>query len=210
VVEESPAPGISKEQREEIGMLCVEACKRIGYRGAGTMEFLYEGGKFYFIEMNTRIQVEHPVTEMVTGVDLVKEQIRIAEGTPLKLKQKNIRLRGHAIECRINAEDPETFAPSPGEIKKYHPAGGPGIRLDSHLYSGYRVPPNYDSMIGKLIAHSATRKSTIARMQTALTEMIVEGIKTNLPLQRRIMSDEVFRKGEHHIHYLAEMLERDK
>ncbi len=210
VVEESPAPGISKEQRADIGELCVQACKRIGYRGAGTMEFLYEGGQFYFIEMNTRIQVEHPVTEMVTGIDLVKEQIRIAEGHELKLKQKSIRLRGHAIECRINAEDPERFTPSPGEIKKYHPAGGPGIRLDSHIYSGYRVPPNYDSMIGKLIAHGATRKSAIARMQTALTEMIVEGIQTNIPLQRRIMADDVFRKAQHHIHYLAEMLEREK
>jgi acetyl-CoA carboxylase biotin carboxylase subunit len=206
VVEESPAPGISKEQRNEIGTICVEACKRIGYRAAGTMEFLYDNGKFYFIEMNTRIQVEHPVTEMVTGVDLVKEQIRALEGTPLKLKQNRIRLRGHAVECRINAEDSEKFTPSPGEIKKYHPAGGPGIRLDSHIYSGYKVPPNYDSMIGKLIAHGTTRRSAIARMQTALSEMIVEGIQTNISLQRRIMADEVFRKGEHHIHYLAEML----
>jgi acetyl-CoA carboxylase biotin carboxylase subunit len=207
VVEESPAPGITPEQREQIGALCVEACKRIGYRGAGTFEFLYENGQFYFIEMNTRIQVEHPVTEMVTGVDLIKEMIRIADGKPLKKKQANIRLRGHAIECRINAEHPRTFVPSPGELKKYHAPGGPGIRLDSHCYAGYKVPPHYDSMIGKLIAYGSDRKTAIARMRQALAEMVIEGIHSNIDLQRRIMADEVFREGTHHIHYLEKMLE---
>ncbi|WP_028006759.1 acetyl-CoA carboxylase biotin carboxylase subunit [Solimonas flava] len=208
VVEESPAPGITEAQREEIGTLCVEACKRIGYRGAGTFEFLYEDGRFYFIEMNTRIQVEHPVTEMVTGVDLIKEMIRIADGKPLKKKQGNIRFRGHAIECRINAENARTFVPSPGEIKKYHAPGGPGIRLDSHCYAGYKVPPHYDSMIGKLIAYGSDRKSAIARMRQALAEMVIEGIQTNIPLQRRIMADPVFKEGTHHIHYLEKMLEQ--
>ena len=206
VVEESPAPGITPEQREQIGALCVAACLRIGYRGAGTFEFLYENGQFYFIEMNTRIQVEHPVTEMVTGVDLIKEMIRIADGKPLKKKQANIRLRGHAIECRINAEHPRTFVPSPGELKKYHAPGGPGIRLDSHCYAGYRVPPHYDSMIGKLIAYGSDRKTAIARMRQALAEMVIEGIHSNIDLQRRIMADEVFREGAHHIHYLEKML----
>jgi acetyl-CoA carboxylase biotin carboxylase subunit len=208
VVEESPAPGITAEQRAEIGELCVAACKRIGYRGAGTMEFLYENGKFYFIEMNTRIQVEHPVTEMVTGLDLIKQQIHVAAGRALLHKQSDIRLRGHSIECRINAEDPYKFTPSPGEITTYHTPGGPGVRLDSHAYLGYRVPPHYDSMIGKLIVHGATRRSAIARMRTALAEMIIGGIKTNIPLQRRIIEDPVFQDGAHHIHYLGEMLER--
>ena len=208
VLEESPAPGISQAQREDVGALCVAACHRIGYRGAGTMEFLYENGKFYFIEMNTRIQVEHPVTEMVTNVDLIKAQIRIAAGEPLRLKQADIRWRGHAIECRINAEDPRRFTPSPGLIQKYHAPGGPGIRLDSHVYMGYTVPPNYDSMIGKLIAYGSTRESAIARMRCALSEMIIEGIQTNVPLQRHILEDETFIRGEHHIHYLEEMLER--
>ncbi|PTU32338.1 acetyl-CoA carboxylase biotin carboxylase subunit [Stenotrophobium rhamnosiphilum] len=208
VVEESPAPGITQEQRDEIGALCVNACKRIGYRGAGTFEFLYEHGHFYFIEMNTRIQVEHPVTEMVTGVDLIKAQIRIAAGLGLKKQQKNIKLRGHAIECRINAEHSRTFIPSPGEIKKYHAPGGPGIRMDTHIYAGYKVPPHYDSMIGKLIAFGSDRKSAIARMRQALSEMVVEGINTNIPLQRRIMEDGVFREGTHNIHYLEEMLEQ--
>ncbi len=208
VVEECPAFGITPEQRERIGGLCVTACQRIGYRGAGTFEFLYENGEFYFIEMNTRIQVEHPVTEMVTGVDLIKEMIRIADGKPLKKKQANIRLRGHAIECRINAEHPRTFAPSPGELKKYHAPGGPGIRLDSHCYAGYKVPPHYDSMIGKLIAYGSDRKTAIARMRQALAEMVIEGIHSNIDLQRRIMSDEVFREGGHHIHYLEKMLEQ--
>jgi len=206
VVEESPAPGITDEQREEIGTLCVEACKRIGYRGAGTFEFLYEHGKFYFIEMNTRIQVEHPVTEMISGVDLIREMIKIAAGRPLVKKQGNIRLRGHAIECRINAENPRTFIPSPGEIKKFHAPGGPGIRLDSHIYTGYKVPPNYDSMIGKLIAYGADRKSAIARMKQALSEMVIEGIQTNISLQLRIMRDPTFREGLHNIHYMDDML----
>ncbi|MGH8506627.1 MAG: acetyl-CoA carboxylase biotin carboxylase subunit [Stenotrophobium sp.] len=208
VVEESPAPGITQEQRDEIGLRCVNACKRIGYRGAGTFEFLYDAGNFYFIEMNTRIQVEHPVTEMVTNTDLIKEQIRIAAGLGLKKQQKHIKLRGHAIECRINAENPHTFVPSPGEIKKYHAPGGPGIRLDTHLYTGYRVPPHYDSMIGKLIAYGSDRKSAIARMRQALSEMVIEGIQTNIPLQRRIMEDSVFREATHNIHYTEQMLEQ--
>ncbi len=206
LVEESPAPGISQKQRDDIGALCVAACKRIGYRGAGTLEFLYDNGRFYFIEMNTRIQVEHPVTEMVTGLDLIREQIRIAAGEKLGLKQDSLRPRGHAIECRINAEDARRFTPSPGLIDKYHVPGGPGVRMDSHVYVGYNVPPHYDSMIGKLIVHGCDRTSAIARMKTALSEMIVEGIKTNIPLQRRIMQDEVFGRGEHNIHYLEEML----
>ena len=206
VVEECTAPGVTDEQRDQIGQLCVEACKRIGYRGAGTFEFLYDNGQFYFIEMNTRIQVEHPVTEMVTGVDLIREMIRIADGKPLTKKQGNIRMRGHAIECRINAENPRTFVPSPGTITKYHPPGGPGVRMDTHIYAGYRVPPHYDSMIGKLICWGNTRQSAIARMQVALSEMIIEGIETNINLQRRIMSDKVFQRGEHNIHYLADML----
>ncbi|PPE75611.1 acetyl-CoA carboxylase biotin carboxylase subunit [Solimonas fluminis] len=206
VVEESPAPGITQKQRDEIGLLCVEACKRIGYRGAGTFEFLYEKGQFYFIEMNTRIQVEHPVTELVTGVDLIREMIKISAGRPLKKQQKHVRLRGHAIECRINAENARTFIPSPGEIKKYHAPGGPGVRLDSHVYTGYRVPPNYDSMIGKLITWGSDRKSAIARMRQALAEMIIEGIQTNTTLQSRIMRDPVFREGAHNIHYLEQML----
>ncbi|HUS24118.1 MAG TPA: acetyl-CoA carboxylase biotin carboxylase subunit [Candidatus Binatia bacterium] len=208
VVEESPAPGITQEQRERIGALCTDACRRIGYRGAGTMEFLYEGGQFYFIEMNTRIQVEHPVTEMVTGVDLIREQIRVAAGEHLTLRQDQLKPRGHAIECRINAEDSRRFVPSPGTITKYHAPGGPGVRMDSHVYTGYGVPPNYDSMIGKLICHGSDRASAIARMRTALSEMIVEGIQTNLALQRHIMEDPVFGAGEHHIHYLEEMLTR--
>ena len=206
VVEESPAPGITQQQRDEIGALCVAACQRIGYRGAGTMEFLYENGRFFFIEMNTRIQVEHPVTEMVTGVDLIREQIRVAAGERLSLKQEQLKPRGHAIECRINAEDPRRFVPSPGLVQKYHAPGGPGVRMDSHIYAGYTVPPHYDSMIGKLIVQGRDRASAIARMRTALSEMIVEGIQTNLALQRRIMQDEVFGRGEHHIHYLEEML----
>jgi acetyl-CoA carboxylase biotin carboxylase subunit len=206
VVEESPAPGITQAQRDHIGKLCVEACHRIGYRGAGTMEFLYEDGQFFFIEMNTRIQVEHPVTEQVTGVDLIREQIRIAAGERLAQRQDQLKPRGHAIECRINAEDARRFVPSPGTIQKFHAPGGPGVRMDSHIYAGYSVPPHYDSMIGKLIVHGGDRDSAIARMQTALSEMIIDGIQTNIPLQRRIMQDAVFRRGEHHIHYLEEML----
>ena len=203
VLEESPAFGLTTEQRARIGALCVAACKRIGYRGAGTMEFLYENGEFYFIEMNTRIQVEHPVTECVTGIDLVREQILVAAGQSLRWSQSDVVMRGHAIECRINAEDPFRFVPSPGEIRKYHTPGGPGVRLDSHVYAGYRVPPFYDSMIGKLIVHAETREVAIARMRTALSETIIEGIQTNLPLQACILRDPVFGRGEHHIHYLA-------
>jgi acetyl-CoA carboxylase biotin carboxylase subunit len=209
VIEEALAVGITPEQRAQIGTLCTDACKRIGYRGAGTMEFLYENGRFYFIEMNTRIQVEHPVTEMVTGIDLIQQQIRVAAGEPLPFTQADIRLTGHAIECRINAEDPFKFTPSPGEVKLWHVPGGPGIRMDSHVYAGYRVPPNYDSMIAKLIAYGPTRESAIARMRFALSEMIVEGIKTNIPLQQMILDDPTFIAGTHNIHYLAEMLERN-
>ncbi len=206
VVEEAPAPGLTPEQRAEIGAVCVEACIRIGYRGAGTFEFLYENGRFYFIEMNTRIQVEHPVTELVTGIDLVREQLLIAAGHRLSIKQEDVVLRGHAIECRINAEDPETFMPSPGLIKHFHAPGGPGVRVDTHIYEGYRVPPNYDSMIGKLIVHGADRSQAIARMRVALSEMVVDGIKTNVPLQQRIMADSGFQAGGANIHYLEKKL----
>ena len=210
VVEEAPAPGITDAQRAEIGKVCTEACLRIGYRGAGTFEFLYENGRFYFIEMNTRIQVEHPVTELVTGIDLVREQLLIAGGEKLSIKQSDVVLRGHSIECRINAEDPETFAPCPGLIKHFHAAGGPGVRVDSHIYEGYKVPPNYDSMIGKLIVHGATRAQAIARMRVALAEMIVDGIKTNIPLQQRIMADIGFQQGGTNIHYLEKRLAERK
>ncbi|PJK10172.1 acetyl-CoA carboxylase biotin carboxylase subunit [Lysobacteraceae bacterium NML08-0793] len=206
VVEEAPAPGISPELRDEIGRVCVEACLRIGYRGAGTFEFLFENGRFYFIEMNTRIQVEHPVTEMVTGIDLVREQLLIAAGRKLSIKQSDIVLRGHAIECRINAEDPDTFFPSPGLISHFHAPGGPGVRVDTHVYEGYRVPPNYDSMIGKLIVHGSTRDEAIARMRVALSEMVIDGIKTNVPLQQRIMADGGFAAGGQNIHYLEKRL----
>src|SRR5690606_12764409 len=194
------------EQREEIGRICVEACLRIGYRGAGTFEFLYENGRFYFIEMNTRIQVEHPVTEMVTGIDLVREQLKIAAGEKLTIRQEDVVLRGHAIECRINAEDPDTFLPSPGRIQHFHTPGGPGVRVDSHIYEGYVVPPNYDSMIGKLIVHGADRAEAIARMRVALSEMVVDGIRTNIPLQQRIMADGGFQAGGQNIHYLEKRL----
>jgi acetyl-CoA carboxylase, biotin carboxylase subunit len=206
VVEEAPAPGISPELRHKIGSRCAQACVDIGYRGAGTFEFLYENGEFYFIEMNTRIQVEHPVTEMITGVDLVKEQILVASGLPLSYCQEDIVLRGHAIECRINAEDPKTFMPCPGTITQYHAPGGIGIRVDSHIYNGYRVPPNYDSMIGKLIAHGPTRESALARMRTALSECVVEGIKTNIPLHQDILRDAAFIAGGTNIHYLEKKL----
>jgi len=210
VVEEAPAPGITDAQRAEIGRICTEACVRIGYRGAGTFEFLFEDGRFYFIEMNTRIQVEHPVTELVTGVDLVREQLLIASGQKLSIKQSDVVIRGHAIECRINAEDPETFLPSPGLIKHFHAPGGPGVRVDSHIYEGYKVPPNYDSMIGKLIVHGATRAQAIARMRVALSEMVVDGIKTNVPLQSRIMADIGFQQGGTNIHYLEKRLAERK
>ncbi|MEW5756775.1 MAG: acetyl-CoA carboxylase biotin carboxylase subunit [Pseudomonadota bacterium] len=206
VVEEAPAPGITDEMRKRIGERCAQACVDIGYRGAGTFEFLFENGEFYFIEMNTRIQVEHPVTEMVTGVDLVKTQIRVAAGEKLPYKQSEIKLRGHAIECRINAEDPATFMPSPGTITAYHAPGGLGVRVDSHIYDGYKVPPNYDSMIGKLITHGETRDVALARMRNALSEMVIQGIKTNIPLQQSICSDPAFIEGGTNIHYLEKKL----
>lgn len=206
VVEEAPAPGITSEMRKFIGERCVRACIEIGYRGAGTFEFLYENGEFYFIEMNTRIQVEHPVTEMVTGVDLIKEQLRIAAGQPLSITQQDIRIRGHAIECRINAEDPATFMPSPGLVQRFHAPGGLGVRWDSHIYAGYKVPPHYDSMIGKLICYGENRDIAIARMRHALDELVVEGIKTNVPLQKEIMKDENFQHGGTNIHYLHKKL----
>ena len=206
VIEEAPAPGITEEQRQKIGERCAQACRDIGYENAGTFEFLYEDGEFYFIEMNTRLQVEHPVTEMITGIDLVKEQLRIASGEPLRFKQEDISLRGHAIECRINAEDPEKFTPSPGRVELWHPPGGPGIRVDSHLYSGYTVPPFYDSMIGKIIAYGDDRESAIARMSIALSEMVIEGITTNIPLHQEICTHAAFKKGGTNIHYLEKRL----
>ena len=206
VVEEAPAPGITEDMRRYIGERCVRACIEIGYRGAGTFEFLYENGEFYFIEMNTRIQVEHPVTEMITGVDLIKEQLKIAAGQPLSIKQDEIHIRGHAIECRINAEDPETFLPAPGKIQWFHAPGGLGVRWDSHIYSGYTVPPHYDSMIGKLICYGENRDIAIARMRQALDEIVVEGIKTNIPLHKEILRDENFHSGGTNIHYLHKKL----
>jgi len=206
VVEEAPAPGITPEQRQTVGERCAEACRQIGYRGAGTFEFLYENGEFYFIEMNTRVQVEHPVTEMITGVDIVREQICIASGEPLSLKQEDVAINGHAVECRINAEDPVKFLPSPGNINQLHIPGGPGIRVDTHIYHGYRVPPYYDSMIGKLIAHGSNRASAIARMRIALEEMAIGDIKTNIPLQLDIMNDAAFQAGGANIHYLEKKL----
>src|SRR5690606_15057995 len=206
VIEEAPAPGISEEQRQKIGQRCVDACIKMGYRSAGTFEFLYQDEEFYFIEMNTRLQVEHPVTEMVTGVDIVKEQLRIAGGETLSVRQEDIVVRGHAIECRINAEDPKTFMPSPGLIQLWHSPGGPGVRMDSHIYSGYRVPPYYDSLIGKLIAHGNDRQTAIARMRNALTEIVVEGIKTNIPLHQEIFQHSAFQKGGTDIHYLEKRL----
>ena len=209
IIEEAPAPELSEKQRVKIGERCADACRKIGYRGAGTFEFLYEEGEFYFIEMNTRIQVEHPVTEMITGIDLVQEQIRVAAGEKLRLRQKDIALRGHAIECRINAEDPYKFTPSPGRITSYHPPGGPGIRVDSHVYAGYTVPPNYDSMLGKVIAYGATRDQAIRRMRIALSEMAIEGILTNLPLHRELLHDSRFLRGGTSIHYLEQKLAQE-
>lgn len=206
VVEESPAPGIPRKLIERLGSRCVEACRRIGYRGAGTFEFLYENGEFYFIEMNTRVQVEHPVTELVTGVDVISEQIRIAAGERLSIKQRDIEFKGHAIECRINAEDPFTFRPSPGKVTTWCMPGGPGIRLDSHVYAGYTVPPYYDSMIGKLIAFGPDRETALSRMRVALSEVAIDGIKTNIPLHRRILADSKFNEGGTTIHYLEECL----
>jgi acetyl-CoA carboxylase, biotin carboxylase subunit len=209
IIEEAPAPELTEKQREKIGERCADACRKIGYRGAGTFEFLYEDGEFYFIEMNTRIQVEHPVTEMITGVDLVQEQIRVAAGEKLRLRQKDIVLRGHAIECRINAEDPYRFTPSPGRITSYHPPGGPGIRVDTHIYAGYTVPPNYDSMVGKLIAYGATRDQAIRRMRIALSEMVLEGITTNIALHRELLHDSRFLRGGTSIHYLEQKLAQE-
>ncbi|MFN7779562.1 MAG: acetyl-CoA carboxylase biotin carboxylase subunit [Betaproteobacteria bacterium] len=206
IIEEAPAPGIARKIIERIGDRCAEACRKIGYRGAGTFEFLYERDQFFFIEMNTRLQVEHPVTEWVTGLDLVQLQIRIAAGERLALRQRDIALKGHAIECRINAEDPYKFTPSPGRITGWHPPGGPGVRVDSHVYSGYMVPPNYDSMIGKVICYGDSREQAIARMRIALSEMVVEGIATNIPLHRDLMLDQKFIQGGTSIHYLEERL----
>ncbi len=206
VVEEAPAPGITPEQRAFIGGRCAEACSQIGYRGVGTFEFLYQDGEFYFIEMNTRIQVEHPVTEMITGVDILKEQILVASGEQLRYRQEDIAWRGHAIECRLNAEHPETFRPSPGRIEEFHAPGGPGVRIDTHIYAGYVVPPYYDSMIGKLITHGEDRPAALARMCNALRETIIEGIDTNIPLQRQIMKDAAFQQGGANIHYLEKKL----
>ena len=206
VIEEAPAPGITPEVRERMGRTCVEACLAIGYRGAGTFEFLYENGEFYFIEMNTRVQVEHPVTESITGIDIVRTQLEVAAGRPLPFRQEDITLRGHAIECRINAEHPKTMMPSPGTVSVWHTPGGPGIRVDSHLYSGYTVPPNYDSLIGKLIAYGETRASAIARMTTALSEIVVEGIQSNIPLHQEIFQHAAFKTGGTNIHYLEKRL----
>jgi acetyl-CoA carboxylase biotin carboxylase subunit len=206
VIEEAPAPEISEEQRQRIGERCVSACLEIGYRSAGTFEFLYEDGEFYFIEMNTRLQVEHCVTEMITGIDIVREQLRIAAGETLNLKQEDVKIQGHAIECRINAEDPKTFMPSPGLINLWHAPGGPGVRMDSHIYSGYKVPPYYDSMIGKLITHGADRDAAIARMKNAMTEIVIEGIRTNVPLHQEIFQHAAFQRGGTDIHYLEKRL----
>ncbi len=206
VIEEAPAPGISEEQRRKIGDRCVQACLDMGYRSAGTFEFLYQDGEFYFIEMNTRLQVEHPVTELVTGIDIVREQLRIAAGEPLSATQDDISIRGHAMECRINAEDPKTFMPSPGMVQLWHAPGGPGVRVDSHVYSGYRVPPYYDSMIGKLITHGADRDTAVARMRNALAEIVIEGIKTNIPLHQEILQHAAFQAGGTDIHYLEKRL----
>ena len=209
VIEEAPAPGLSDRERKRLTALsnkCAQACRAIGYRGAGTFEFLFENGQFYFIEMNTRLQVEHPVTEKITGIDLVKAQLAIAAGEPLGKRQRDIKFEGHAIECRINAEDPTTFLPSPGTVAQFHAPGGPGIRLDSHLYNGYTVPPYYDSMIAKLIAHGETRDSALARMRTALSEMVIEGIITNIPLHEDLLRDAAFARGGTSIHYLENKL----
>jgi acetyl-CoA carboxylase biotin carboxylase subunit len=206
VIEEAPAPGISVKQRRQMAERIGAALKSVGYRSAGTLEFLYQDGEFYFIEMNTRIQVEHPVTEMVTGIDLVKLQLRIAAGEPLPFKQEDIEIRGHAIECRINAEDPKTFMPSPGPVKLWHAPGGPGLRVDTHLYSGYAVPPFYDSLIAKIIAHGEDRDTAIARMRNALSEMVIEGIRTNIPLHQEIFGHSAFQQGALDIHYLERRL----
>lgn len=206
VIEEAPAPGLAAAARDQLGQICVDACRALGYRGAGTMEFLREDGEFYFIEMNTRIQVEHPATEMVTGVDIVKEQLRIAHGEALSYQQEDIRFNGHALECRINAEDPDTFMPSPGRVSHFHQPGGPGIRVETHVYDGYNIPPHYDSLIAKLIAHAETRELALARMATALAEIVIEGVKTNIPLHQRLLDDAAFIAGGTDIHYLQNKL----
>ncbi|MGC4028838.1 MAG: acetyl-CoA carboxylase biotin carboxylase subunit [Steroidobacteraceae bacterium] len=206
VIEEAPAPGLTQKVRDKMGERVVEACRAVGYRGAGTLEFLYQDNEFYFIEMNTRVQVEHPVTEMITGIDIVKTQLLVAAGEKLPFKQDDIEFRGHAIECRINAEDARTFMPSPGLIKRWHAPGGPGIRVDSHVYSGYSVPPNYDSMVAKIISHGDTRDTAIARMKNALAELVVEGIKTNTALHQEILAHSAFRNGGLDIHYLERRL----
>ena len=206
VLEEAPAPGITEDQRKKIGKRCVKACIEMGYRGAGTFEFLFEKGEFYFIEMNTRIQVEHPVTELITNIDIVKEQLRIAAGEPLTIRQDDVKIEGHAIECRINAEDPKTFIPCPGKIQQFHAPGGPGIRWDSHIYNGYEVPPYYDSLIGKLISHGKTRDIAIAKMKNALDEIVIDGIKTNIPLHQNLIRDANFHQGSTNIHYLEKKL----
>jgi acetyl-CoA carboxylase, biotin carboxylase subunit len=206
MIEEAPAPGLPEEARHKIGERCAQACREINYRGAGTFEFLYENGEFYFIEMNTRLQVEHPVTEQITGIDIVREQLRIAAGEPLSYSQKDIHIKGHAMECRINAEDPDSFLPSPGMISRYHSPGGPGVRVDTHIYSGYRVPPYYDSMIGKLVSFSDNRESAMARMRMALDEIIIDGIKTNVPLHKTLLNDKIFQRGDINIHYLEKKL----
>lgn len=210
VIEEAPAPGIDEKARQEVFARCVQACIEIGYRGAGTFEFLYENGRFYFIEMNTRVQVEHPVSEMLTGVDIVKEMLRIASGEKLSIRQEDVVIRGHALECRINAEDPKTFMPSPGKVKHFHAPGGNGVRVDSHLYSGYSVPPNYDSLVGKVITYGADRDEALARMRNALDELIVDGIKTNTELHKDLVRDAAFCKGGVNIHYLEKKLGMDK
>jgi len=210
IIEEAPAPGINPRALTRIGERCAEACRKIAYRGAGTFEFLFENGEFFFIEMNTRVQVEHPVTEAITGIDIVQQQILIAAGRKLAFRQRDVTRRGHAIECRINAEDPWTFVPSPGRITSWHPPGGPGIRVDSHAYQNYFVPPNYDSMIGKVIAYGDTREQALARMRIALSEMIVEGIRTNIPLHQELLIDEKFMQGGTSIHYLEERMAKRK
>ena len=210
IIEEAPAPGISARALVRIGDRCADACRKIGYRGAGTFEFLYQDDEYYFIEMNTRVQVEHPVTELVTGIDIVQQQIRIAAGHKLPFRQRDVVKRGHAIECRINAEDPFTFVPSPGRITSWHAPGGPGIRVDSHVYANYFVPPNYDSMIGKVIAFGDTREQALARMRIALSEMVVEGIRTNIPLHQELLLDEKFVRGGTNIHFLEERLAKRK
>jgi acetyl-CoA carboxylase, biotin carboxylase subunit len=206
IIEEAPAPGITPEQRESIGERCAQACRDMRYRGAGTFEFLYENNEFYFIEMNTRVQVEHPVTEMITGIDIVKEQLRIATGKSLSIKQADVKIKGHAIECRINAEDPRTFLPSPGTISHFHAPGGPGVRIDSHIYSSYKVPPYYDSLIAKVITHGETRDIALAKMRGALDETIIEGIKTNISLHQDILRSTTFQRGGTNIHYLEQWL----